>query len=238
MGVGTKAGHQRQAWETTSSAQRRWGFTSLQAAMGSVVVNYYDYDYFSRTLGKDKKRGRQRGWGGRHHEWGTESGPPGRKMVTFELGGGEEGQSRADWGSDLCRFSWREEWWSGEGAASRILTGLLFIQLSSLPASAPRHLVKDLSLQGLCNWEGARKEVGGKGGREETGLTLPMTTPGNWPSWATGQGAGRGGPRAGGWFWFGRPCIQGLRSFLGTAVVSLPTLPPPPHSPASPMAMG
>lgn len=34
--------------------------------MGSVVINYYDYDYFLRALGQDTegKRGRQQGWAG------------------------------------------------------------------------------------------------------------------------------------------------------------------------------
>lgn len=33
----------------------------LRPATGSVVINYYDYDYFSRALGQDKEgeRGRQ-----------------------------------------------------------------------------------------------------------------------------------------------------------------------------------
>lgn len=47
----------------------------LRPATGSVVINYYDY--FSRTLGKDKEgeRGRQRGWGGQHQQWGGRKAP-------------------------------------------------------------------------------------------------------------------------------------------------------------------
>lgn len=47
-----------------SSARRKWDSASLRVP-GSVVINYYDYDYFSRTLVKDKEeeRGSRRGLG-------------------------------------------------------------------------------------------------------------------------------------------------------------------------------
>lgn len=44
--------------------------SSLRPAMGSVVINYCDYDYSSRAPGKDMQgeKGRRQAWGGQPQE--------------------------------------------------------------------------------------------------------------------------------------------------------------------------
>lgn len=58
--------------------------------MGSVVINYCDYDYFSRALGKEMegRKGRQQGWVAQHHQERRENKRLlGREVVAFEHGG-------------------------------------------------------------------------------------------------------------------------------------------------------
>lgn len=83
--VGTKAWHQSQALRPALAlganrvrqlCQEKMGLclfkSCLRPATGSVVINYYDYDYFSRALGQDKEWGDRQaaGRGGQQQERG------------------------------------------------------------------------------------------------------------------------------------------------------------------------
>lgn len=171
--VGTKAWHQSwapRAKEAHQLCQEKMGrclFKScLRPATGSVVINYYDYDYFSRALGQDKEGGERQaadrgGW--------QQEGVPLAEMVTSEPGQwrrGQRGDRPGVWPQWVQLEG--EVWGLGRTPSNTSFRG-------SFGSSPPPHpcfpcplLVDTGSTQGLIS------EV--LAGREEVSLEHPLGT--------------------------------------------------------------